>query len=178
MFNRKKKQWYNNKPNYKKNNQGSEQNSEGINAADNTGQKTQPEIVKEEAQSAPPQAQPAAPQQDQKSPAAAQVKAAPAPENSGQEAPKAAAVDVECTICKMPIRNHYTAVRHKESGSLVHFDCVLRELSKENSSKLGKFRRIYYIGAGNFAIVKEFFDKRGHLKSYEIIEKIMYENKD
>ena len=80
-----------------------------------------------------------------------------------------------CSICNMPIRNQYTAIHHKNTQELVHFDCALRELSRENFSKLGRYKKIYYIGSGNFAIVKEFYDKRGHLKNYEIIEKINYE---
>ena len=77
----------------------------------------------------------------------------------------------------MPIRNSYTAIHHKESGNLAHFDCVLRELAKENNTKLGRYKKIYYIGAGNFAIVKELYDKRGHFKNYEVLERIAYEKK-
>lgn len=83
-----------------------------------------------------------------------------------------------CPICAMPIRSVNTAVHQKDTGSLVHFDCALRELSKEYYPKLGRFKKIYYIGAGNFAVVKEFYDKRGHLKNYEILEKIPYEPKE
>jgi hypothetical protein len=80
-----------------------------------------------------------------------------------------------CQICNMPIRSLNTAVHHKVSNELVHFDCALRELSKEFNPKLGRFKKIYYIGAGNFALVKEIYDRRGHLKSYEVIERIPYE---
>lgn len=83
-----------------------------------------------------------------------------------------------CQICNMPIRSVNTSVRHKVSKEPVHFDCALRELSKEFNSKLGRFKKIYYIGAGNFAVVKEIFDRRGHLKSYEVLERIPYEEKE
>lgn len=85
---------------------------------------------------------------------------------------------VNCPICNMPIRNQYTAMHQQNTSELVHFDCVLRELSKEHNAKLGRARKIYYIGAGSFAIVKELFDKRGQFKNYEIIEKINYEPRE
>lgn len=94
------------------------------------------------------------------------------------QAPQAQSDVRTCQICNMPIRSLNTAVHHKTSGELVHFDCALRELSREFYPKLGRFKKIYYIGAGNFAVVKEFYDKRGHLKNYEIVEKIPYEPKE
>ncbi len=83
-----------------------------------------------------------------------------------------------CPICNAPVRNIYTAIRHKEAGELVHFDCVIRELVKDYRHKLGKNLRIYYIGAGDFAIVKEIYDKKGYLKTFEVVERIEYEKKD
>ena len=53
-----------------------------------------------------------------------------------------------------------------------HFDCVLKELIKKNQPKLRKARRIYYVGAGIFALVNELYDNRGQFKSYEVIERI------
>jgi hypothetical protein len=82
-----------------------------------------------------------------------------------------------CQICNMPVKSIYTAIRHRETGEFVHFDCVIRELIKENSSKLGKNLKIYYVGSGNFAIVKEIYDKRGFLKTFEIVERIEYEKR-
>ncbi len=84
----------------------------------------------------------------------------------------------ECPICKAPIKSIYTAIRHRETNELVHFDCAIRELVREYKHKLGKNLRIYYVGAGDFAIVKEIYDKKGFLKTYEIIERIEYEKKD
>ncbi|MGC8765291.1 MAG: hypothetical protein ACP5QT_05335 [Brevinematia bacterium] len=83
-----------------------------------------------------------------------------------------------CSICNAPVKSIYTAIRHKETGELVHFDCVIRELVKEYKHKLGKNLRIYYIGAGDFAIVREIYDRRGYLKSFEVIERIEYEKKE
>lgn len=107
------------------------------------------------------------------------IQGAPQPQPSAQQNPAQPGQDVStCPICNMPIRSVNTAVHQKDTGSLVHFDCALRELSKEYYPKLGRFKKIYYIGAGNFAVVKEFYDKRGHLKNYEILEKIPYEPKE
>ena len=78
----------------------------------------------------------------------------------------------ECCICGLPIRSIHTSMIHNVTGNLAHFDCILKELINEKKTKLSRFRKIYYIGAGNFAIVKEIYDKKGRLKTYEIIEKI------
>ncbi len=80
-----------------------------------------------------------------------------------------------CPLCNYPIKKFYTTVRHPSHDQLVHFDCALREIFQQYKTKLAKDQRIYYIGAGRFAIVKEIRDKRGNVKSYQIIEKIEYE---
>jgi len=95
----------------------------------------------------------------------------------GKEILNHLAEETICPICDMPIRNHYIAIRHDGSDKLAHFDCILKELRKKYHSKLTNNFKIYYIGAGNFGIVREYFDRRGNLKSYRIIEKIEYENK-
>lgn len=83
-----------------------------------------------------------------------------------------------CPVCNEPIRSVLTAIRHKESGQLAHFDCIVKDIRAASGDKLGKHRKIYYIGAGNFAIVRERYDKRGRLRSYHIIERISYESKN
>jgi hypothetical protein len=171
MFNKKKKHWYNHKPNYKR---MDSQAGDNMQANTDTGKpETQSAPVLTEELSAVPSIQEPLPLKNI-SLSDDNPLATLSPAEGKKEEPS---TDVQCKICNMPIRNHYTAIRRKESGELSHFDCVLRELSKENLPKLGKFKRIYYIGSGDFAIVKEFYDKRGHLKNYEIIEKINYENK-
>jgi hypothetical protein len=156
MFNKKKRNWFQNKPHYKR----------GDGPGDNNNNPGQNPVK--------PVPTPAGVN------TAAEVFDMPLPKELTPDKPEPDTLvnPVNCAICQMPIRNHYTAIRHKESGSLAHFDCVLRDLSKENYSKLGRFKKIYYIGAGNFAIVKEIFDKRGHFKSYEVLEKIVYEAKE
>lgn len=154
MFNKKKKHWFNQKPNYKK---GS------INQPDEKS------IVNTEADAPSPEPE-STPRETPASSEFPEVLEQAAPEQPApdQEPLQTTAGDVICRICGMPIRNHYTAIRRRVTDELTHFDCVLRELSRENSPKLGKYKRIYYVGSGDFAIVKEFFDKRGHLKGYEI----------
>lgn len=83
-----------------------------------------------------------------------------------------------CPICNYPIKKFYTTVRHPGKDMLVHFDCALRELFQQYKNRLAKDERIYYIGAGRFAIVKEIRDKRGNVKNYQIIEKIEYEKQN
>jgi len=83
-----------------------------------------------------------------------------------------------CPLCNYPIKKFYTTVRHPTHDALVHFDCALRELFQQHKSRLARDQRIYYIGAGRFAIVKEIRDKRGNVKSYQIVEKIEYEKHD
>jgi len=164
MFNKKKKHWYNQKPNYKR--ATGDQPEEKI-----PDHAAMPETTATQVQEAPqPFIEPESMEQPlSEQPLSEQPSPFPAVGNDS--------VDEICKICGMPIRNHYTAIRRKTADGMSHFDCVLRELSKENSPKLGKYKRIYYVGSGDFAIVKEFFDKRGHLKSYEILEKINYETK-
>jgi|GEM_PF-2350034 hypothetical protein len=94
-------------------------------------------------------------------------------EVSSENAPSTA--EAICPLCNYPIKKFYTTVRHPTLDALVHFDCALRELFHQHKSRLAKDQRIYYIGGGRFAIVKEVRDKRGNLKSYQVIEKIEYE---
>jgi hypothetical protein len=84
----------------------------------------------------------------------------------------------DCPICELPVKSPATSIPHRETEKLAHFDCVIRELLKDHKDKMGKHRRIYYIGGGNFAIVREHHDKRGRLKTYNIIEKINYAQKE
>ncbi len=83
---------------------------------------------------------------------------------------------VICPICEQAVQSLSTAIWHKEHGTPAHFDCVVKELVQTHKDSLGKHRRIYYIGKGQFAIVKETFDKRGQLKTYQVMERIPYEH--
>lgn len=84
----------------------------------------------------------------------------------------------KCVVCGVIIRNIYTSIKHPEKSGPAHFDCVVRELAKSNLTKLGRGKNIYYIGGGNFAIVRENYDRRGRFRSFEVIEKIAYEKKE
>jgi len=102
--------------------------------------------------------------QDQETPPQGETQEVESPENQPV-----------CPICHYPIKKFYTTVRHPSHDALVHFDCALRELFQQHKSRLARDQRIYYIGGGRFAIVKEIRDKRGNVKDYQIIEKIEYE---
>ena len=164
MFNKKKKHWFQSKPHYKRENGSQEQGSQQ--AAPEENIITDENKIKEEAGQKNDDAVIDNPSAEGNTVIETKTNA------NGEGITVSQAT---CSICNMPIRNQYTAIHHKKTQELVHFDCALRELSRENYSKLGRFKKIYYIGSGNFAIVKEFYDKRGHLKNYEIVEKINYE---
>jgi hypothetical protein len=164
MFNKKKKRWFQGKPNYKKN-EGEEEPHFSANDGNGINKpKIQPVVTEQVVQ------------KPEEPPIEVPKELLPDQDNSTRDA--ILVNPVNCPICNMPIRNPHTAMRHKETKELAHFDCILRNLSKENTAKLGRFKRIYYVGAGNFAIVKEILDKRGFLKSYEILEKINYESRE
>ena len=57
----------------------------------------------------------------------------------------------DCPWCGKPIRDISSAISDKESGSPVHFDCVLSRISF--GEKLEKGETITYIGGGRFGIV-------------------------
>lgn len=86
--------------------------------------------------------------------------------------------EIICPICNSVIKNVTIAVNHHESGTPAHFDCVLKQLRQQHRNKLGKNRKVYYIGGGRFAIVKEKYDKKGRFRNYHVLEKIEYEDRE
>ena len=64
-----------------------------------------------------------------------------------------------CPICMKPIHTISTAIMHKDSGKLAHFDCLIKELKKEYH--LNPDEDIYYIGAGRFGIVEKLKKSKG-----------------
>ena len=83
-----------------------------------------------------------------------------------------------CPICDKPIQGLIFALKHGPTGQFAHFDCVMGEIQKTKPDLQQKGRKLYYIGSGNFAIVREIFDKRGRLKNYTILERITNEPKE
>ena len=81
-----------------------------------------------------------------------------------------------CKICKHPIVNTKTALKHPEGG-FVHFDCAIREISaKEN---LNKGEEIYYVGGGAFAVVSNIkYSKGGSVIGFKVERRIQYETKE
>ena len=83
-----------------------------------------------------------------------------------------------CPICEKPIKHLDSAILHQPDGQPAHFECVIKEIVENNRNHLGRHRRIYYIGSGQFAVVKELYDRRGRVKSYQVIHRIPYEKQE
>jgi hypothetical protein len=63
----------------------------------------------------------------------------------------------ECIRCGKPIEDIHTALTDKKTGSAVHFDCVIAELTEHETLEEGDV--LSYIGGGRFGIVH--FNKSG-----------------
>jgi hypothetical protein len=66
------------------------------------------------------------------------------PDNGEQRAPL-------CPICKEPVRDQKTAIAASANRGAAHFDCVLQELSAQET--LGPGEKITYLGKGTFGVV-------------------------
>ena len=58
-----------------------------------------------------------------------------------------------CTVCGKAIRNLTTAIAGKKDNSPVHFDCILKKLTDQET--LGNNEKICYLGGGSFGIVRQ-----------------------
>lgn len=183
--NKKRRRWYNNRNRHKKNNPNQQNPSGG---QPNNGQQNRNER-KPGGNQPRPQQQPNQNQQNRRPPVQqppqppvvreyVEIPPELMPDRPPSVDPELIANPNNCPLCQMPVRSYFTALKYKDTGELAHFDCILRELNKEHAAKLGKGRRIYYIGGGKFALVKEIYDRRGHFKSYEVIEKFEVEPRD
>ena len=77
-----------------------------------------------------------------------------------------------CPYCDKPIESLVYALKHEPTGGYAHFDCIIGEFQKQKPDLQQKGRKIYYVGSGNFAVVKESFDKRGRFRGYTVLEKL------
>jgi hypothetical protein len=80
----------------------------------------------------------------------------------------------KCPICNRPIREFYTAITHKDSEVPAHFDCVLREIKKQE--ELSQNEKICYLGNGSFGVIT-FRTPNSPIK-FLIRKRIQYETKD
>jgi hypothetical protein len=79
-----------------------------------------------------------------------------------------------CRYCQKTIRNISTAIAEKETGTPVHFDCVIKKLSAEEP--LGNHEKICYLGNGSFGVIRQ---KQGSgSKHFFVRKRIPYENRD
>ena len=92
------------------------------------------------------------------------------PKNRDRRKPKGPVPD--CARCGKPINNIHTAISDSTTGSPVHFDCIIKELTEKE--RLGPDERISYIGNGCFGVVTM---KKGY-KSFTIERRIQYETGD
>jgi hypothetical protein len=58
---------------------------------------------------------------------------------------------IKCPICDKPIRELISAISYKENNVPAHFDCVLREIRK--NEELAANEKICYLGKGSFGII-------------------------
>ena len=77
----------------------------------------------------------------------------------------------ECPICNKSVKFMLTAISVGEDNKPAHFDCVLKQISEDETLELKE--KIIYIGNGKFAIVN---GKSG--KDLSIRKTIQYEEKE
>jgi hypothetical protein len=76
-----------------------------------------------------------------------------------------------CSFCGKTIRNLTTAIADKEDNTPVHFDCILKKLTEDES--LGTNEKICYLGGGSFGIVRRKPDSDS--KHFFIRKRIQFE---
>ena len=80
----------------------------------------------------------------------------------------------DCPLCGKSIRNINIAIEEQKSKQPAHFECIMRDLTKEVT--LGPQERLHYLGSGCFGIVK--LQEGKGLSSYSIVRRIQYEDRD
>lgn len=102
------------------------------------------------------------------------------PETSEDIAKKEAAIkelkskSLICPVCSQPIHELASCMTDKNTGSPVHFDCVLNKL--QETEKLGLNEKITYIGGGKFAVL--YFENIHDTKHFQIRKTIEWENQE
>lgn len=79
-----------------------------------------------------------------------------------------------CSVCGQTIRDISTAINSKNDGSIIHFDCALELISKNENLDAGD--KLTYIGQGRFGIVH--FAVPGDTKHFSIKKIIDWEEKE
>jgi hypothetical protein len=81
---------------------------------------------------------------------------------------------LKCPICHKSIHEYFTAITYKDSDSPAHFDCIIKEIKKQE--ELSSNEKICYLGNGSFGIIT-FRNPSSPIK-FLIRKRIQYENKD
>lgn len=79
-----------------------------------------------------------------------------------------------CAKCGEPIQDITSALCDKESGSPVHFDCVLQFL--QGAENLAENEKIVYIGQGRFAVMV--FENPADTRKFTIVRTIEWERRE
>lgn len=79
-----------------------------------------------------------------------------------------------CEKCGKEIKDLNIALSDKNTGSPVHFDCILEFIKKTEEIREGE--EVIYIGNGNFAIVS--FENPKTRKNFKIVKLIEWEEKN
>ncbi len=79
-----------------------------------------------------------------------------------------------CPKCGQPITDIASSMHDKTSGSPVHFECALGEVSK--GEKLGENEKIAYIGQGRFGVL--YFENPRDQRNFTIKKIIEWEDRE
>lgn len=79
-----------------------------------------------------------------------------------------------CPKCGKPIDDVSSAINDKNSGSPVHFDCIISDISSKE--KLGEGEKIAYIGQGRFGVL--YFENPRDQRKFTIKKIIEVEDRD
>lgn len=80
---------------------------------------------------------------------------------------------VLCSICGKNIRDMSSAIAEQKSGDPAHFDCVIKDLAKQETIKENE--KIVYLGNGKFGIIH--YDNNQN-KNFKILKEIDYEKRE
>ena len=80
----------------------------------------------------------------------------------------------KCPVCGQSVRDVLTAICAEDGQSPAHFDCILKEIGKNES--LANREKVCYLGKGCFGIVR--FEGGANSTRFSIRKRIQYEPKD
>jgi hypothetical protein len=80
----------------------------------------------------------------------------------------------DCPYCGKPIQDISQAIADRESGTPVHFDCVVARITEAETLESGD--SVTYIGGGRFGIVN--FNDPGDSQRFRIKKILEWENRE